>query len=163
MARFGLAATAAALLMLAGCAGGPGGTGASGLESAVTMRAERELMAADRAFAAMAQERGVAAAWAAYLAPDATLLSAAEPPVVGAQAIVDVMSSMPVSATVDWAPEEALASAAGDFGVTWGDYVVTATAPGGEPIAQGGRYLTAWRKIEGQWRVVLDFGVERED
>ena len=154
MFRVKLIVIALAAVALAGCGavrqGVMPGQGAGENEPGAA-----SLLAADRAFAAMAQSEGHDAAWRAYMAPEAKLLSSDEPPVEGAAAIAEVMAALPEGAALNWSPQEAVVAHSGELGVTWGEYRLT--IPDAEP--QTGRYMTVWRKdVRNEWRVILDFG-----
>jgi ketosteroid isomerase-like protein len=53
-------------------------------------------------------------------------------------------------------PLEATVSNAGDIGYTVGNYKVSMDAPDGSPIIRKGRYLCAWRKVDGSWKCNLE-------
>ena len=53
-------------------------------------------------------------------------------------------------------PLEATVSKAGDIGYTVGNYRVSMDAPDGSPIIHKGRYLCAWRKVDGIWKCNLE-------
>jgi ketosteroid isomerase-like protein len=62
---------------------------------------------------------------------------------------------------LNWAPEYADISIAGDLGYTTGPWEVRRTAQD-EPVAFG-HYVTLWRKqANGEWKVVIDNGISHE-
>lgn len=117
--------------------------------------AEEEMMAADRAFAAMAQHKGVPVAFAAYAAEDVRMFPAGDQPYAGRDQLIAAFADWPEGARLDWTPQEAVAAPGGKFGFTWGRYVFT--APTG---AEGhGKYVSVWRKEKnGGWKFVADIG-----
>jgi len=111
-----------------------------------------ELMAADRAFNAAAQAGGVPAAFNAYAAEDALIVTSTEI-LTGRAGIAASYQSWPEGARLVWAPETARVSARGDMGWTWGNS--TFTAPDG--ARRQGRYVSIWtRDYEGNWRYAFD-------
>jgi len=53
-------------------------------------------------------------------------------------------------------PLEATVSESGDIGYTVGNYQVSINTPDGTPITRKGRYLCAWRKVNGSWKCNLE-------
>jgi ketosteroid isomerase-like protein len=112
-----------------------------------------ELLNTDRAFAAKAQADGVGAAFAAYAADDAIMLSGQHDNTVGHDAIVARFSNFPAGQHINWAPEAGRVSERGDMGWTWGN--ATYTAPDGARTT--GRYISIWtRDLDGNWKYVVD-------
>lgn len=113
--------------------------------------AVQNLVATERAFAAMAQERGVRDAFLAYLAEDGLLF---RPRPENGKAFH--------KATPDdggrllWEPVFADLSAAQDLGFTTGPW--SFTAPGDVDPRVYGHYLSVWKRIGGAWRLLLDIG-----
>jgi ketosteroid isomerase-like protein len=65
----------------------------------------------------------------------------------------------PPPVTLDWDPVFANVSQAGDLGFTTGRYVLTDNAKKA-PAAQG-YFFSVWKKqADGQWKAVLDYGIE---
>lgn len=121
--------------------------------------AEDELMAVDRAFNAMAQEEGVGKAFIHYLSHDVRLLSAGGQPVLGHEAMAEVMGGYPANAKLVWDPEEAVVASSGDMGFTWGRFVSTYTDDEGTVHTSHGKYANVWQKQKGgDWKVSVDIG-----
>lgn len=147
------AATVAALVLLAGCAGraGPGPV------------AEAEhLLETDRAFAAASVRDGAARAFRSFLADEALQFSGGSEPVRGNRAIYEQMSAgMDSLTTLYWEPQEASVSRSADMGYTWGRYTVVREdhSGGSRRTAGTGMYVNVWRRQEdGSWKVVVDIG-----
>jgi ketosteroid isomerase-like protein len=120
-----------------------------------------EVLAADRAFAALAKARGARAAFTEYADADAILFRPGVGPVKGRDAIGGVFEEPP-AATPEWDPEAAEVAASGDLAYSWGWYVWTPVAGGplaGKPPATG-YYVSIWKKQrDGRWKWVIDLGV----
>ncbi|MBX3511128.1 MAG: nuclear transport factor 2 family protein [Hyphomonadaceae bacterium] len=126
--------------------------GGSRTEEELAAAAVAEVMAVDRAFAAMAQAQGVPAAFGHYAAPDALILSSASQ-LNGRDAIVAHYATWPEGARLEWTPEAARVSARGDMAWSWGNSVLIAPDGARTP----GRYVSVWtRDYEGNWRYAFD-------
>jgi ketosteroid isomerase-like protein len=116
------------------------------------------ILAADRAFAAMAQAKGTMAAFKAYAADGAVSLGSSFEPTIGPTAIAAAVGNGPL----EWAPVEAHIAASGELGYSWGRF--KATQPGKDgaaPTPLYGKYVTIWRKqANGAWKFVLDTGTD---
>jgi ketosteroid isomerase-like protein len=134
----------AALAFLAGCAT---------LTPQITV--ERDLMEADRAFAALSQEKGMAAAFAAYVDPAQGLMIVPGEMYEGAPGVAKAFADTPADRKLTWVPDRAFAAESGDMGVTTGRF--TRSAAGADTAH--GRYVTVWRKnAAGQWKALIDIG-----
>ncbi len=149
---------ALALILLTGCGGQP-----PALVSKAEARAE--LLAADRAFAALTRESGVAAAYQRYLVDDALQLPdggvelAGKPEILGNARAATADESF----LLNWEPQDAVVSGAGDLGYTWGYYSLEVASPGGEQWFYEGKYVYVWRHTEADgWRVILDISNQNE-
>ncbi len=115
-----------------------------------------ELMGADRAFAAKARADGVPAAFAAYAADNAIMVSR-QAITSGHDAIVARFANWPAGQQIEWAPEAGRVSERGDMGWTWGN--ATYIAPDGARTT--GRYISIWtRDLDGNWKYAVDAGVD---
>lgn len=120
-----------------------------------------EVMKADRDFAALAQEKGVAEAFAAYAAPDAHWFVPGPEPLRGSEAIkAPLAKAFAEGGTLEWAPTRAWASVDGTMAVTWGRSVYTSPKDAaGKTSASHGSYLTVWtRQSDGRWKFSHDMG-----
>lgn len=111
-----------------------------------------EVMAADRAFAAMAQAEGAPAAFARYAAEDALIVTSGEI-IDGRAGVIAAYADWPAGARLEWAPRHARVSMRGDMAWTWGDSVFIAPDGARRP----GRYVSVWtRDMDGAWRFAFD-------
>jgi ketosteroid isomerase-like protein len=112
------------------------------------------VIAAERAFAADAAERGWVAAFRRAAAADATTLT---PDPVNAQENLATIEG-DGSTALDWRPAYAGIARSGDFGFTTGPFHFR----GSEGIA--GHYFTVWRRgPDGAWRWIFDAGTSVAD
>ncbi len=115
----------------------------------------QSMVAAEQAFAKMAAEKGIRAAFLANLSEDAVVFRPL--PVNGR----DSYRSRPeTNAHLAWSPAYGEIAAAGDFGVTCGPWQYT--PPPGQANSEDsyGTFLSVWRRAPSkEWKVVLDCGV----
>jgi len=120
-----------------------------------------EVLAADRAFAALAKAQGPRAAFTAFADPQAIMFRAGVGPVKGIEAIAQVFGEPP-AATPVWEPEAAEVAASGDLAYSWGPFTWTPVPDGplaGKPPLTG-YYVSIWKKqADGRWKWVVDLGV----
>lgn len=125
-------------------------------EEELAEAAVRELLAVDRAFAQRARREGVGAAFAAYAASDALMVTRSDI-FTGAAGVAQRYAAWPEGARLEWSPESARVSARGDMGWTWGNWLYV--APDG--TREAGRYVTVWtRDYEGDWRFAFDASID---
>ncbi|MBZ5507382.1 MAG: nuclear transport factor 2 family protein [Acidobacteriia bacterium] len=114
---------------------------------------EQELRDADLEFAKQTAARRLDG-WMDSFADDASIIHDGKT-VTGKQALRAYYE--PVFANKDfslrWTPARAEAAKDGTLGYTFGDY----EALRGTSVSRG-MYATVWRRINGQWKVVLDLG-----
>ena len=121
--------------------------------------AVEEMMETDQAFAAMAQNEGVAPAFAAYAAHDVRMFPDGGASYSGQAKMLERFANWPEGATLQWTPVEGMAGAAGDFGFTWGRFVFKAVGENGDESFAYGKYVSVWRREEtGNWKFVADIG-----
>ena len=121
-----------------------------------------DVLAADRAFAALAKVQGARAAFTAYADNDAVMFRDGVGPIKGVEAIGRAFRD-PAAATPEWEPLAADIAASGDLAYSWGSFKWTAV-PGG-PMAGNppvtGYYVSVWKKQrDGNWKWVIDLGVQ---
>jgi ketosteroid isomerase-like protein len=117
------------------------------------------LLDADRALSAQSHSIGFVAAYSKAMAPDARKLDDGAPPAIGRDAILALMTRYPADLSLDWIPEEAVVSASGDLGFTWGHFTATSHDGTGKLVTAHGKYLDVWRRQnDGSWRWIADIG-----
>jgi len=110
------------------------------------------VVAAERAFAAAAGQRGWVEAFEAYSTADAIVLQAG--PVNAHQSLAGIDPANRGDTSLNWGPEFAGISSGGDFGFTTGPY------NGGG--AAFGQYFTVWRRqADGSWKWIYDGGTNQ--
>ena len=114
------------------------------------------LMKADADWASAVAARG-AEAWAAGFADDGAMYPAGAPRIVGHEKIAAAMADLGKTLHLSWRPLGAEASADGTFGYTWGSAEIV--TPNGERRT---KYITIWRRVGDQWKVVADMGAPGE-
>ena len=124
-----------------------------------------DLLAADRAFAAMSVAHGAHAAFLAFMTDDVRLYDGAHPPLIGKAAVAAYYAAEEKAdpdykaQRLEWAPAEAEASPDGGLGWTRGTWVYTATKPDGTALKVTGYYVTEWqRQRDGTYKFCLDIG-----
>jgi len=119
----------------------------------------RELLDADRAFAAETTERG-ADGWAAWFAVHGRMYRE-RGYVDGRDAIRAAMAPAFADSTsvFRWAPDTAVVAASGDVGYTLGHWEAVARTVAGDSVLGRGNYVTLWeRQSDGTWKVAVDIG-----
>lgn len=115
------------------------------------------LVAAERAFAAMAVERGIRASFLAQFATDGLVFEPA-PVRVHETWTARPAPADPTALKLERAPAAATVAASGEMGFTTGPFTLTDRT--GTRPPQHGIYTSVWRKNAlGVWQVVLDAGV----
>lgn len=110
------------------------------------------VVAAERAFAADAAQRGWVEAFETHSTADAILLQAG--PVDAHQSLAGIDPANRGDTSLNWGPEFAGISSGGDFGFTTGPY------NGGG--AAFGQYFTVWRRqADGSWKWIYDGGTNQ--
>jgi ketosteroid isomerase-like protein len=97
------------------------------------------------------------AAAAAYFAPDGTFFLENKEPVVGPAAIqasTEADWAVMPNASLSWNTENVIVSSSGDLAYETGSYSFS-----NETEHDTGKYITVWRKLNGQWKVLGDMGV----
>ncbi len=110
-----------------------------------------QVIAAERAFAADAQKRGIGPSFVASAAPDAVVL---KPDPVNAQKVYGAQPAKPGAAPLKWWPVHGGVARSGDLAFDTGPWVYGADKA-------HGWFLTIWRRRpDGEWRWVLDHGLD---
>jgi ketosteroid isomerase-like protein len=120
------------------------------------------LVAAERAFARTSVQKGIRESFLEFFAEDGVNFQ--PHPVKTREAIL----KRPAPATrppvvLNWEPVYADISSAGDLGYTTGPYVLTDNSPQKNPPHYG-FYFSVWKKqSDGNWKVVIDAGIDTPD
>ncbi|HEY2954802.1 MAG TPA: nuclear transport factor 2 family protein [Candidatus Eisenbacteria bacterium] len=115
------------------------------------------LVAAERAISRHSVASGMKEAFLAHLADDAVVFRPA--PVNGKQ--VWQARANPAG-TLEWAPDHAEISGAGDLGVTSGPWEFRPAPERNLPTGYG-HFNSVWKRTKsGEWRVAVDIGIEHE-
>jgi len=135
----------------------PDGASAAGVNLEL---ARRELILADELFLEASETAGIAEAYRRFLAPSAIQLLSGYPPIEGRDNIYANFSDFADDSTavsLRWDVEDAVVSASGDLGYTWGTYFYVGPDDQGIEALIEGNYVNIWRKsATGEWEVVLD-------
>lgn len=127
---------------------GAGGAGGAAIKS---------LIAAEVAFARMALEQGIRAAFLANFADDGIVFEPA-PVILRKTWPARPAPPDPGQLRLEWRPAQAGVARSGDFGYSTGPYTLTdASRPG---HTRHGVFFSVWRRdAAGPWRVTLDIGI----
>ena len=107
--------------------------------------ARETLMERDRNYAASVLSHGFPKSYAAYAAREVRLYRANNLPFIGRAASIEQLSK--TTGEVKLTPIGGDVSSAGDLGYTHGTY---------EAGDERGSYVRIWKKLNGQWRIVMD-------
>jgi ketosteroid isomerase-like protein len=136
------------------------------LASPDTKASRESLLRADRAMSASSVERGMSAALASVLAPDALFLYDGAPIVAGRANVISLLDEQPElrSMRVQWLPIVVVVSGDGLLGATYG---VTTVASRSRPDSalRFGKYISTWRRVaSGEWQLAshVDMGLTTE-
>lgn len=137
------------VVVISGCAAQTSPAVDLALEEQAISEADQRLLAAAQA--------GDAAAFAAIFAPDGEMLFPNRPRAIGQEAIQAAAAgdfAVP-GFRVTWQQSNVMIAQSGDLAVSTGNYQLTLTPPSGR-IDDRGKYMTVWRKVDGEWRVAAD-------
>lgn len=118
------------------------------VRSGAAQEARSVLLATERAASALAGREGLGAALERYAAPDLVYLHPAAPLLSGAATIGRALGAQRLRAY--WTPTHAEVSGDGSFAAVYG-VLVAEIRPDSLVF---GRYLSAWRLRDGEWRLV---------
>ncbi|TFH38489.1 MAG: DUF4440 domain-containing protein [Bacteroidia bacterium] len=141
--------TAGLILIIAGSCINPNGID--------TDRARADILLAEKEFAKMAADSGIARAFLFFAADDAVILRG-DKLVPGIENIRQYFSNSPEDRiSLEWAPDFVDVSTSGDLGYTYGRYLLTQTDSAGQSISSEGYFHTVWKKQpDGIWKFVWD-------
>lgn len=118
---------------------------------------KKEIIDTEKAFSDMAQQEGIAEAFAAFAAEDVVLMRN-DQLVLGKEALKEsLQGSANQNASLSWEPDFVEVAASGDLGYTYGKYIFTLTDSAGTKQVREGIFHTVWKRQEdGSWKFVWD-------
>lgn len=120
-----------------------------------TANVESELMAADRAYESYNQKYSYESASEEFIDFDkGFMMESGRGFLRGKTDIMAERKIDTVPSPVHWQPIGSMGAQSADMGVTWGTFSVD-----GDPLATGS-YVTVWRKVAGEWKIVTDTVVD---
>ncbi len=120
--------------------------------------AAQELIAADKAFSALCEMKGMKHAFIEYIDSNGVLLRSGHMPIIGANAIDFLVQQDDSGYTLNWEPRHAAVARSGEMGYTYGIY---AMHPKEQDTVIYGSYVSIWKKQQdGKWKLMLDTGNE---
>ena len=117
--------------------------------------AEAQIMAAEKAFCAMAKDKGIEAAFLAFAAEDAVICRTTKV-YKGKEGIKKYYANKDKADQLTWKPSFVSVAASLDLGYTYGEYQFEGLRAG-QTITDLGIFHTIWKKQkDGSWKFVLD-------
>jgi ketosteroid isomerase-like protein len=120
-----------------------------------TEKEKSDIISTESAFAKMAAQEGIAAAFHVYAA-DSAVISRGGKLIHGREAIRDYyLKNIFPGTTLQWEPD--FVDVSGDIGYTWGKYTLAVPDSTGRLTVTHGIFHTVWkRQSDGSWRFVWD-------
>lgn len=121
-------------------------------------KSKTEIATAEKDFAKMAAEKGIAEAFFFFADSNATIKRQNDTLITGRENIRNYYSAPHFKkASVKWSPDFVDASESGDMGYTYGKYIWQSSDTSGKTEAFGGVFHTVWKKqSDGNWKYVWD-------
>jgi ketosteroid isomerase-like protein len=120
---------------------------------------KREVAAMEDAFCAMAQTKGLLAAFQHFAAPDVAFIDTDPRKFRGPSAVLERMGPDQPGVKLTWSASFTDVSTDGTLGYNYGRFESRRPGPDGREIIRGGFFLTIWkRQPDGTWRYVMDTG-----
>jgi len=119
---------------------------------------KKEIFETEKAFEAMAAEKGISEAFAFYADENAVISRGGDTVIKGKEAIKDFYAKRNLTnATVNWSPDFVEVSSDGELGYTYGKYKWQLISEKGDTSITTGIFHTVWRKqSDGTWKYVWD-------
>lgn len=116
-----------------------------------------EILNTEKAFAQMAKEKGLKAAFLTFADEDA-VLKRGNQLIIGKSAISNYFDAhTQQDAQLEWEPDFIDVASSGDLGYTYGKYIYAVMDENGQTTESQGIFHTVWRKqADGKWRFVWD-------
>ena len=120
---------------------------------------KKEVAAMEDAFCAMAQEKGLLAAFTHFAAPDVAFIDTDPRKFRGLDAVRERMGTDQPGVKLTWSASFTDVSEDGTLGYNYGRFESRRPGPDGNEVVRGGFFLTIWkRQADGSWRYVMDTG-----
>ena len=117
-------------------------------------KSKSAVMQAEKDFAQMAKDKGIAEAFYAFADPDAVIRRGSQI-IKGRESIKEFYLSRPQSGELQWSPD--FADVSGDLGYTYGQFVFSEKDSTGKVNETKGYFHTVWkRQKDGTWKFVWD-------
>jgi ketosteroid isomerase-like protein len=118
-----------------------------------------ELVQVERAFDAMAQEKGILPAFEHFAAPDVAFIDTDPRKFRGLEAVRQRMGTSQPGAKLTWSPLFTDVSDDGTLGYNYGRYEFRGKGTDGIEVVRTGFFLSIWkRQPDGSWKYVMDTG-----
>ena len=118
-----------------------------------------EVTATELAFSALAQEKGLLAAFEHFAAPEVAFIDTDPRQWRGLAAVRQRLAGTPADLKLTWSPLFVDVSDDGTLAYDYGRYESRRAGADGKDVVHGGFFLTIWkRQPDGSWRYVMDNG-----
>lgn len=125
-----------------------------------TDNVKKELAAMEDQFCAMAQEKGLLAAFSHFAAPDVAFIDTDPRKFRGPDAVRERMGPDQPGVKLTWSAYFTDVSADGTLGYNYGRFESRSPGPDGKEVVRSGWFLSIWkRQPDGSWKYVMDTGV----
>lgn len=130
----------------------------SNVSGGLREKSRTEIAAAEKDFAKMAEEKGIAEAFAFFADSNAVIKRQHDTLIHGKENIRSFYSAdFFKNATVKWSPDFVDAAESGDIGYTYGKYTWQSKDSTGKTNESHGIFHTVWKKqSDGSWKYVWD-------
>lgn len=119
------------------------------------------MIAADREFSKMSEEKGIKSALLHFIDTKGVLLRPNVLPLVGGNAVDYISQGSDSAYTMTWEPSGGLVAKSGELGYTYGVYSIK---PRDKDTVLYGTYVSVWkRQDDGKWKFLLETGNEGID
>ncbi len=120
---------------------------------------KKEVAAMEDSFCAMAQEKGLLAAFEHFAAPDVAFIDTDPRKFRGIEAVRQRIGPDQPDVKLTWSASFTDVSDDGTLGYNYGRYELRGPGPDAKAVVSGGWFLTIWkRQPAGTWRYVMDNG-----
>jgi ketosteroid isomerase-like protein len=117
-----------------------------------------EMIAADREFSKLSEEKGMRFALLQYIDSNGVLLRPDAAPLVGGNAINFISQGNDTAYKMTWEPSGGTVAISGELGYTFGIYSLK---PNNKDTVYYGTYISVWkRQPDGKWKFALETGNE---